>query len=130
MQEPSIFTRIINGEIPCYKIYEDDLTFAFLDINPNTAGHTLVIPKKQVDRLYDLDDEAYMALMASVKKVAVRMQEVLRPSRVGIVVQGFDVAHAHVHVLPIEGPHDIDHDHKIDKPSEEEFRSMAGKLRF
>lgn len=96
----SIFTKIIKGEIPCHKVYEDELTFAFLTINPIRAGHTLVIPKRQVDHLWDLDDEEYQAVMATSKKVARRIQEVLRPKRVGMHVAGLEVPHAHVHLFP------------------------------
>ncbi len=94
----SLFTKIIKGEIPSYKIYEDDETFAFLDIHPKTLGHTLVVPKNQVEFVWDLPDDDYQAVMATVKKVAQRIQEVLKPPYVGEVVIGVDVPHAHVHV--------------------------------
>lgn len=96
----SIFTKIIKGEIPSHKIYEDDSTYAFLDIHPNVPGHTLVIPKKQVEYLWDLEDEDYQAVMASTKKIATRMKEVLSPKWVGMKVEGVAVPHAHVHVFP------------------------------
>lgn len=99
--EDSIFTKIIKGEIPSEKIYEDETVVAFLDINPFTPGHTLVVPKQQIDRLWDLDDELYAHLMAVVKKVAQRQQEVLHPKRVGLALMGFEVPHAHVHVIPL-----------------------------
>ena len=99
--EDSIFTKIIKGEIPCYKIYEDERTFAFLDIQPESEGHTLVIPKKQVDKIYDLPDVDYVALMKTVKKVSKRMEEVLG-ERVVWKVMGTEVPHAHVHVMPID----------------------------
>lgn len=98
---PSVFTKIINSEIPCYKIYEDDKTFAFLDINPETKGHTLVVPKNEVDKIYDLPDEDYHALMDTVKKLAKHMEEVLG-QRTLIKVIGTDVPHAHVHLLPYD----------------------------
>lgn len=97
----SIFTKIINGEIPCYKIYEDDKTFAFLDIHPETKGHTLVVPKKEVDKIYDLEDEDYQALMATVKKLSKNMEQVLGVRTLWKVV-GTDVPHAHVHLEPFD----------------------------
>lgn len=100
--EDSIFTKIIKGEIACHKIYEDGKTLAFLDIHPKTAGHTLVIPKKQVEFVWDLADEDYSALMATVKKVALRIRGVLGASYVGELVLGVDVPHAHIHVYPFE----------------------------
>lgn len=99
--EPSVFTKIINGEIPCYKIYEDDKTFAFLDIHPETKGHTLVIPKHQVDKIYDLDDDDYTALMRTVKKLSKHMEEQLG-TRILWKVVGTDVPHAHVHLMPLD----------------------------
>jgi histidine triad (HIT) family protein len=96
----SIFTKIIKGEIPCHKIYEDKFTFAFLDIHPKQPGHTLVVPKKQVEFLWDLEDEEYKAVMATVKMVALRIRKVLDRPYVGMLVVGIDVPHAHVHVYP------------------------------
>jgi histidine triad (HIT) family protein len=130
MQEPSIFTKIVRGEIPSHKIYEDDQTMAFLDITPNVVGHTLVIPKKQVDQFNDLDDETYHALWATVKKVADNHQAKLDTDRIGISVKGVDVPHAHVHVLPFNvgehmGPHD-----DSPKLSNEELAELAKKLAF
>lgn len=96
----SIFTKIIKGEIACHKIYEDDKTFAFLDIHPKQPGHTLVVPKKQIEFVWDLADEDYQALMTTVKKVAQRIRTVLGRPYVGELVVGIDVPHAHVHVFP------------------------------
>lgn len=98
--EDSIFTKIIKGEIPCHKIYEDDQTLAFLDIHPVQPGHTLVIPKVQVEFVWDLRDEDYEALMATTKKVAKRIREMLEPPYVGVQVVGVDVPHAHIHLIP------------------------------
>lgn len=98
---PSIFTKIINGEIPCYKVYEDDKTLAFLDINPETKGHTLVVPKNEVDKIYELPDEDYNALMATVKKLSKNMEEKFG-KRILWKVIGTDVPHAHVHLLPFD----------------------------
>lgn len=99
MQE-SIFTKIIKGEIPCHKVYEDDQTFAFLDIHPVQPGHTLVIPKKQVEFVWDLDPQTYQAVMATVQKVGLRIREVLNTPYVGQQIIGVDVPHAHIHVIP------------------------------
>ena len=96
----SIFTKIIRGEIPSHKIYEDELTFVFLDNNPIQLGHTLVIPRKQADYIWDLPAEDYVALMNTVKKVGSRLKKVLGTKYVGIEVIGVDVLHAHVHVIP------------------------------
>ncbi len=100
MTEQSIFTKIINGEIPCHKVYEDDSTIAFLTIDPVRDGHTLVVPKKQVDQYIDLPDEEYDALWRTVKKVAAKIREVTGRERVGVVIKGVDVPHAHVHLIP------------------------------
>ena len=97
----SIFTKIINGEIPSYKIYEDDKTYAFLDIHPGTRGHTLVVPKKEVDKIYDLPDEDYQALMSTVKKLSKNMEKVTGQRTLWKVV-GTDVPHAHVHLEPYD----------------------------
>ncbi len=100
LMEDSIFTKIIKGEIPAHKIYEDDKTFAFLDIHPKTPGHTLVVPKKQVEFLWDLEDDDYRAVMETAKKVALRIREVLSPPYVGELVVGEEVPHTHVHIYP------------------------------
>ena len=97
----SVFTQIIKGEIPCYKIYEDDKTMAFLDINPETKGHVLVVPKLEVDKIYDLPDEDFHALMSTVKKLSSHMEKALG-SRILWKVIGTDVPHAHVHLLPYD----------------------------
>lgn len=130
MQEPSIFTKIIKGEIPCYKIYEDDKTIAFLDIDPNVIGHTLVVPKVQVDQFNHLDDENYQALWATVKKVANNHQEKLGTDRIGISVKGVDVPHAHVHVLPFNVGGHMGKHADSPQPSEAEFVAIVEKLRF
>ena len=97
----SIFTKIINGEIPSYKIYEDDKTYAFLDIHPETKGHTLVVPKKEVDKIYNLEGEDYEALMDTVKKLSKHMEKNLG-TRIIWKVVGTDVPHAHVHLMPLD----------------------------
>ncbi|MBQ9029661.1 HIT domain-containing protein [Candidatus Saccharibacteria bacterium] len=97
----SVFTKIIRGEIPCYKIYEDDKTMAFLDINPETAGHTLVVPKLECDKIYELPEEDYQALMNTVKKLSLNMEKVLGVRTLWKVI-GTDVPHAHVHLMPFD----------------------------
>ena len=97
----SIFAKIVAGEIPCYKVYEDDKVLAFLDIYPEAAGHTLVIPKAEIDRIYDLPDEDYMALMAAAKKIARHMEDVLGKRTLWKVI-GMDVPHAHIHLMPFD----------------------------
>jgi len=98
--QDSIFTKIIKGEIPCHKIYEDDKTFAFLDIHPISEGHLLVVPKRQVEFLWDLADEDYVAVMRTTKKLATHLRRVLVVPYVGVKVIGVDVPHAHVHLVP------------------------------
>lgn len=120
----SVFTKIINGEIPCYKIYEDDKTLAFLDINPETPGHTLVIPKTEVDKIYDLSLEDYDALMHSVKKISKHMEKVLGARTIWKVI-GSDVPHAHVHLLPFDET--WYQNRRIDL-TPEEFESIRAKL--
>ncbi|MBR2803129.1 HIT domain-containing protein [Candidatus Saccharibacteria bacterium] len=123
---PSIFTKIINGEIPSYKIYEDDKTYAFLDIHPESKGHTLVVPKNEVDKIYDLEDEDYQALMSTVKKLSKHMEQILN-ARILWKVVGTDVPHAHVHLMPL----DADWQHgKTLKLTPEEFKQIRDKLAF
>lgn len=100
MQAPSIFTKIVNGEIPAHKIYEDEKTLAFLDINPVAEGHTLVIPKVQVEFVWDLSDEDYLALVMTVKRVGLHLRQVLGAPYVGQLVVGTDVPHTHIHLVP------------------------------
>lgn len=122
----SVFTKIITGEIPCYKIYEDENNLAFLDINPETAGHTLVIPKIEVDRIYDLPEEDYISLMLTAKKVARKMEDVLG-KRVIWKVVGTDVPHAHIHLMPFDKNWQQG---RIIKVSENEMNIMRERLRF
>jgi len=127
----SIFTKIIKGEIPCHKIYEDDSTLAFLDIHPKNTGHTLVIPKKQVEFVWDLEDADYAALMSTAKKVAVRLKTVLGASYVGETIEGVDVPHAHVHVYPFETPEEARRtgDPNLE-PDHEALAALAARLAF
>ena len=120
----SIFTKIINSEIPCYKIYEDEKTLAFLDINPETKGHTLVIPKNEVDKIYDLPDEDYTALMATVKKLSKHYEKVLGARTLWKVI-GTDVPHAHVHLMPYD---ETWHHGRLLKLTPEEFEEIRTKL--
>ena len=122
----SIFSKIVAGEIPCYKVYEDDKTLAFLDINPESKGHTLVIPKVEVDKIYELSDEDYHALWATVKKVAARLEEV-SGRRTLMKVIGTDVPHAHVHLMPYDETWEYGRTLKL---TEDEFKEIQAKLAF
>lgn len=129
--QDSIFTKIIKGEIPCHKIYEDDKTIAFLDIHPTQPGHTLVVPKTQVAEFQDLDDQDYQAVWATVKKVANQIKTQLQPARVGVHVEGFDVPHVHIHVLPINhGFKDFTPADQTREPDHDALAAMAKKLAF
>jgi histidine triad (HIT) family protein len=129
--QDSIFTKIIKGEIPCHKIYEDDKTFAFLDIHPTQPGHVLVIPKVQVDQLWDLSKEDYEAVMATTKKVALRIREVLSPKRVGMQLMGLDVNHAHIHLVPFDTIDEYYHRPDMSaEPNHDALAEMAKKLAF
>lgn len=124
--QPSIFTRIIRGEIPCHKVYEDDKTLAFLDIHPVHPGHTLVVPKVQVDRVEDLSDDDYTALMQTVRKVMRRVVEVYgRDYRACIKVMGFDVPHAHVQILPCRSGEEFEA--RQDMGSEPDHAALAAE---
>lgn len=103
----SIFTKIINGEIPCYKIAENDQFFAFLDVNPNAEGHTLVVPKQEVNKLFDLDEATYNGLMQFSRKVALAIEKAVPCKRVGMAVIGLEVPHVHVHLIPLQKMEDI-----------------------
>ena len=125
---PSIFTRIINGEIPCYKIAEDDNYFAFLDINPNSKGHTLCVPKKEVDRIFDLDEATYMGLMEFSRKIALAIEASIPCERVGLTVIGLEVPHVHVHLIPLHTMANATFQHK-ETLSEQEFEEIANAIR-
>lgn len=125
---PSIFTRIINGEIPCYKIAEDDRFFAFLDIRPLNAGHTLVIPKEEIDYLFDMEDNMLADMIMFSKKIAVAIKKVIPCERVGMAVIGLEVPHAHIHLSPVNSLHDLD----FSRPkqfSPEEMERIAAAIR-
>ena len=122
----SVFTKIVKGELPCYKIYEDERTLAFLDIEPEAAGHTLVIPKAEVDRVYDLSDDDYAVVMETVRILARHMEDVME-QRTMIKIVGTDVPHAHVHLLPINENWAGE---RFLKPSDEEMEAMRVKLEY
>jgi histidine triad (HIT) family protein len=124
----SIFTRIVNGEIPSYKIYEDDNYFAFLDINPLAEGHTLVIPKKETDYIFDIEDKEYQGLFLFAKKVAIAIRKVIPCEKIGIAVIGLEVHHAHIHLVPLKTIYDIDFKKPKLKFSPEEFSEIAAKI--
>lgn len=116
----SIFSRIVAGEIPCYKVAEDERFFAFLDISPVAKGHTLVIPKKEVDYIFDLDDETYAGLMAFARRVARALEKSIDCKRVGVAVMGLEVPHAHIHLIPITTEGDMNFfAGKLSLPTEE-----------
>lgn len=125
---PSIFTKIINGEIPCYKIHEDEDNFAFLDINPNAQGHTLCVPKKEVDRLLDLDEDTYLKLMAFSRKVGLAIEASIPCERVGMTVIGLEVPHVHVHLIPLHSMKNATFQHK-ENMTPVEFEAIAKKIR-
>jgi len=125
---PSIFTRIVNGEIPCYKVAEDEHFLAFLDINPLAVGHTLVIPKKETDYIFGIGDREYSDLFLFAKKVALAVEKVVPCKRIGIAVLGLEVAHAHIHLVPINTVYDIDFSKPKLTLSKEEFLELVGKI--
>ena len=124
----SIFSNIISGEIPSYKIYEDKDYFAFLDINPNALGHTLCIPKNEVDQLFDLDDDNLSGLMIFSKKVARAIKKAVVCKRVGISVIGLEVPHAHIHLIPINTMDDMSFDSKI-QLTQDQFTEIMNKIK-
>jgi histidine triad (HIT) family protein len=121
----SIFTRIINGEIPCYKVAENERFIAFLDVRPLTAGHTLVVPKTETDYIFDLDDETLADMMLFAKRVAVAMKEVIECRRIGVAVLGLEVPHAHVHLVPLAKETDLLFTNPRAVVSDEENRRLA-----
>jgi histidine triad protein len=123
----SIFTKIINGEIPCYKIFEDKDFIAFLDINPNAKGHTLCVPKEEISYIFDMDDAQYLKLMYFSKRVALALQEVVPCKRVGVAVVGLEVPHTHVHLIPISEMSEMTFQHKV-QMTDDEFKELAAKI--
>jgi histidine triad (HIT) family protein len=123
----SIFTKIIKGEIPCYKIAEDDNFLAFLDVNPNAKGHTLCIPKQEIDKLFDLEDELYLGLMRFSKKIAIALEKSVSCKRIGMAVIGLEVPHAHVHLIPLNEMSEMGFKNKVTL-TKEEFEALTKKI--
>jgi histidine triad (HIT) family protein len=123
----TIFTKIINGEIPCYKVAEDEHYFAFLDINPNTKGHTLCVPKQEVNKLFDLDQDSYEGLMRFSRKVAKALEKTVPCNRIGMAVIGLEVPHVHVHLIPINEMKDMTFRHKT-PVSPEEMMALSEQI--
>ena len=124
----SIFTKIVKGEIPAYKVAEDENYLAFLDISPVAKGHTLVIPKKEVDYLFDLDDSLYAGLQLFAKKVATGLKKAVPCIKVGVLVLGLEVRHAHIHLIPMQLERDIFNLHNKMKMSKEELETLSKKI--
>ena len=125
----SIFTKIVNGDIPSYKIAEDENYYAFLDINPLAKGHTLVIPKKEVDYIFDIEEELYKGLFAFARKVAPAIEKVIPCKRIGLTVIGLEVPHAHIHLIPINSIYDMDFKQPKLKLEDAEFKAIAENIR-
>jgi histidine triad (HIT) family protein len=123
----SIFTKIVNGEIPCYKIAEDENFLAFLDVNPNATGHTLCIPKQEIDKIFDLDDANYLGLMQFSKKIAIALEKAIPCKRIGMSVIGLEVPHAHVHLIPLNEMDEMRFQNKV-RLSKEEFEALVKKI--
>ncbi|MBF4506819.1 HIT family protein [Flavobacterium sp. JLP] len=123
----SIFTKIVNGEIPAYKIAEDENYLAFLDVNPNAKGHTLCIPKQEIDKIFDMDDELYLGLMKFSKKIAIALEKTVTCKRVGMAVVGLEVPHAHVHLIPLNHMDEMRFHNKVSL-SKEEFEALAKSI--
>ncbi|CAM3903120.1 HIT family protein [Flavobacterium sinopsychrotolerans] len=124
----SIFTKIINGEIPCYKIAEDENFLAFLDVNPNAKGHTLCIPKKEINKIFEMEDDLYIGLMQFSKKIAVALEKTVPCKRIGIAVVGLEVPHAHVHLIPLNEMDEMRFQNKVSL-SKEQFEALAASIK-
>ncbi|WP_109302291.1 HIT family protein [Aquimarina sp. AU474] len=125
---PTLFTKIINGEIPSFKIAEDENFFAFLDISPNAKGHTLCIPKKEEDKIFDLEEDEYLDLMRFSRKVAKALEKTVSCKRIGIAVVGLEVPHVHVHLIPLNEMEEMTFKNKISM-SNSEFETLASQIR-
>jgi histidine triad (HIT) family protein len=125
----TIFTRIINGEIPCYKIAEDEKYFAFLDINPLAKGHTLVVPKEETDYIFDMSDNSLAGMVVFAKKIALAIGKSVPCKRVGVAVLGLEVPHAHIHLIPVNNLSDINFARPKLKLTPDEFKAVAEKIR-
>ena len=123
----SIFTKIIKGEIPCYKIAEDDNFIAFLDVNPNAKGHTLCVPKQEIDKIFELEEEMYLELMKFSKKIAIALEKTVPCQRIGMAVIGLEVPHAHVHLIPLNEMDEMRFKNKVSM-TKEEFEALAKNI--
>lgn len=123
----SIFTKIVNGEIPAYKIAEDENYLAFLDVNPNAKGHTLCIPKQEINKIFDMEDELYLGLMKFSKKIAIALEKTVPCKRVGMAVVGLEVPHTHVHLIPLNEMDEMRFHNKVSL-SKEEFEALAKSI--
>ena len=124
----SIFTKIINGEIPCYKIAEDENFLAFLDVNPNAKGHTLCIPKQEINKIFEMEDDLYIGLMQFSKKIAVALEKTVPCKRIGMAVVGLEVPHAHVHLIPLNEMDEMRFQNKVSL-SKEQFEALAESIK-
>lgn len=123
----SIFTKIVNGEIPCYKIAEDENYLAFLDVNPNAKGHTLCIPKQEINKIFDMEEDHYLGLMKFSRKVAKAIEKTVECKRIGVAVVGLEVPHVHVHLIPLHDMDDMRFQRKVSL-LKEEFESLAKEI--
>lgn len=126
----TIFSKIINGEIPCYKVAENDKFFAFLDINPVQKGHTLVVPKEEIDYIFDIDDDDIQEMMLFAKQVAVKIKNAIPCVKVGVAVIGLEVPHAHIHLVPMQNEGELDFKRPKLQLTQEEFVEIQHKLAF
>ncbi len=132
MPEQSLFTKIINGEIPAHRIYEDNQVIAFLTINPLSDGHTLVVPKKQVDQIWDLESDDYDYLWKISKKIAIHLRDALNVGRIGVVIKGFEVPHTHIHLIPVSYGIHVDFDPEPSPPvaDDNKLAAIADRIRL
>ena len=123
----SIFSKIVAGEIPCYKIAEDDKFLAFLDVNPNAKGHTLCIPKQEINKLFEMEEDLYLGLMQFSRKIAIALEQAIPCKRIGVAVVGLEVPHVHVHLIPLQDMDDMRFQRKVSL-TKEEFEEIVKKI--